>query len=171
MNQFIKKYAYLQKSFGFTLIELLVVVLIIGILAAVALPQYQMAVAKAHAVEAVTLAKSVRDAAEIYFMANGVYPSSLDDLDVKSPALEEFKWDGPAEWRDGRFSLTHTKDPEYLIIASGMQRKSSGVNVNALSGKVYCWSRNTKGIKVCRAVGTHKLENVGYSGGGEFWAL
>ena len=70
---------------AFTLIELLVVVLIIGILAAIALPQYQKAVERSKSAQAVTMLKSVYQAAEEYYLANGTWPKKFADLSVTPP--------------------------------------------------------------------------------------
>lgn len=62
------------KNKGFTLIELLVVILIIGILAGVALPQYRHITEKTRAMEAVQTVKIISDAMERYYLINGKYP-------------------------------------------------------------------------------------------------
>ena len=77
---------------AFTLIELLVVVLIIGILAAVALPQYQKVVEKSRSAQALTLLKSVLSATEAYHLANGDWPGSFDELAVDIPWTGNTKW-------------------------------------------------------------------------------
>jgi type IV pilus assembly protein PilA len=78
-------------SFGFTLIELMIVVAIIGILAAVAIPQYQNYVARAQVAEALSLASGAKVAVAEYFNTNGTFPadnteaglSDADDISGK----------------------------------------------------------------------------------------
>ena len=73
------------KKRGFTLIELLVVVLIIGILAAVAVPQYQKAVWKSRLATVKSLVAQIAQAEEVYYLSNGSYTSNIPALDVDFP--------------------------------------------------------------------------------------
>ena len=70
---------------GFTLIELLVVVLIIGILAAVAVPQYTLAVNKSRFATLRSLGMSFVNAAKTYYVANGRWPETFSELDIDVP--------------------------------------------------------------------------------------
>ncbi len=67
---------------GFTLIELLVVVLIIGILASIAIPQYFKVVEKARVAEAMSIISSVKSAQERYLARGGMYTSDFTKLDI-----------------------------------------------------------------------------------------
>jgi len=67
---------------GFTLIELLVVVLIIGILAAIAVPQYKKAVAKARFTQLLVAVNTIWSAQQRYMLANGERSLDLSALDI-----------------------------------------------------------------------------------------
>ena len=67
---------------GFTLVELLVVVLIIGVLASVAIPQYFKAVEKSRIAEAQSTIATIKSAQERYLAGSGAYASDLNNLDI-----------------------------------------------------------------------------------------
>ena len=113
---------------AFTLIELLVVVLIIGILAAIAVPQYQKAVERTKATEAITMLKSVYQAAKAYELENGDWPTTFADLSVSVP------WTGTTKWFEGGVTDV-LSDKNWSLQINNYSTQEKGVNIGQISGK------------------------------------
>ena len=113
---------------GFTLIELLVVVLIIGILAAVSVPQYKKAVEKSRIAQPLTLLKSVAQAGQAYYLANGTYPTSFSQLEVNIPWTETEPWN--------KYALDTRSNGEWSIqiVNSSAETKAKGFLMGRLTG-------------------------------------
>ena len=154
---------------GFTLIELLVVVLIIGILAAVAVPQYQKAVIKSRLATIRPILASIKQAEEAYYMTNGEYADQWDVLSLDLSQCQQ-------QYRDvvkcGNFMIDLLEDttakvyavycPNY-VPAEGYAGWNSCVVARELMytvwfthseypDKIECTGKTALGQKVCRTL-------------------
>ena len=169
---------------GFTLIELLVVVLIIGILSAIALPQYTRAVEKARIMAGIPAGRAIVDAMDEYWLANGKFsgnwsyltinlppgatdengnkltslPPSMDKslyYDVGTAAKKHYRLQS-----NGRLQYkVYLDTPVYLYFYS---RYAQSDSYKPLRGKITCTYGSTAEEKQCQRLGGTKLKNGTY---------
>ncbi len=138
---------------GFTLIELLVVVLIIGILAAVALPQYQKAVAKSRFASLKPIAKAVKDAQEIYYNQEGSYTTTPTALDIQIPA-------------DAQVEMVNEEGHAFVRVTQDLLNNAYTVYLDHsenFAGNIYCEAHkdHQQAIEICESEGGKNPEKDG----------
>ncbi|MGB2579921.1 prepilin-type N-terminal cleavage/methylation domain-containing protein [Elusimicrobium simillimum] len=154
-------------SSGFTLIELLVVVLIIGILAAIALPQYNKAVAKSRIAALTPAIEAVYTAQKIYFMSHGEYAKDLNDLDLTISGIE-FKNSSGQVYRMYLDSKKKTLVQLSEGAACGQDTRVPGVTVylfyNRDARLKSCYAKNAAAAPICKAFSTAPCNKYGEDG-------
>lgn len=146
----------MKKNAGFTLIELLVVVLIIGVLASVALPQYQIAVAKTRISAMIPMLRSIQQAQERYYMANGSFAQDIRDLDIDCAVYGTGVHDGWCYFDSkGKASAHLENGPQYVVASDARVSGVLLIYLYRFPQHASCYAFYTNkdlATRVCRSV-------------------
>ena len=128
--------------------ELLTAVLIIGILTALAMPEYQKAVERSRSAEAQTLLEDLAKAEERYLMSNGRYTNELTDLDVTIPTSTK------------HFTMELTSEEGEIPFTAKMVRTIDGVATSGNTKYELCISLDLNAINTRSCKGTEYMCRV-----------
>lgn len=145
---------------GFTLIELLVVVLIIGVLAAVAVPQYQLAVEKSRAAEALVIMRKLIEAQNLYFLANGAHTEDINDLDVTIPGKDNFLY--RVKRRESQYFSYAVRPSSNEIVIGNRIPADQIYTFLYKDNQLLCRGYSSFGKKVCKNLSEKKVPDGRY---------
>ena len=171
----------MKNKLGFTLIEMLVVVLIIGILAGIALPQYNRAVEKAKVAQALITLKYMRDRGQEFMLQHGLTEDSdYNDYDNFRPITNEMLGiELPSDWVcDPNYSQDELCCSDEWCFENTPSNLGDGGEIPSLpaairvrqgktnmdndmyygiyyrkDGKLYCWNEYNSGKDYCKFLG------------------
>ncbi|HHX8311937.1 MULTISPECIES: pilin [Vibrio] len=126
-----------KKQQGFTLIELMIVVAVIGVLASIAIPQYQKYVAKSEVASALATLTGLKTNVEAYAVENGAFPANGTEEELGAPKT--------IPSGDIDFAATNTSGATGTIT---FKFKSSGVS-NLVTDKSFALARDANGTWTC----------------------
>ncbi|MBE3663551.1 prepilin-type N-terminal cleavage/methylation domain-containing protein [Vibrio navarrensis] len=131
-----KKHNRVTKQQGFTLIELMIVVAVIGVLASIAIPQYQKYVAKSEVASALATLTGVKTNVEAYAVENGAFPATGKEGELGVPSTIP----------SGTIAFATTGSAATGTITFTF--KASGVS-NLITGKSFALARDGSGTWTC----------------------
>ncbi len=155
-----------MKTRAFTLIELLVVVLIIGILAAIAVPQYQKSVMKSQLHTGMPMVESLYQAQQSYYLTHGDFAIDVDDLDLAIPSgctkrettedSIDSKYDCP--WGVigiGSGANIHYINPKGVLLYAHYYKNDRVNKTDMEAGQRYCFAKGEDKVAptICESIG------------------